>query len=82
MTLDLLTTLHIVDDDVKAVVDAFMADPDGGPVDFGEGFRINPAVAVAHHPFAKTLISEPWASADLRRAAVRAAVLLARPERA
>lgn len=81
MTIDLLNTLHIVDDDVSAVVEAYMADPDVGPVAFGEGFRINPAIAIAGHPFARTLMGQLWASDDLRRAAVRAAILLAQPER-
>ena len=81
MTLDLLPTLAIVDDDVAAVVDAYMADRGVGPVAFGEGYRIDPAAAVEAHPFARTLIEQPWASAELQRAAVRAAVLLARPER-
>jgi hypothetical protein len=81
MTLDLFDTLDIVEDDVAAVVDAYMADPTSGPVSFGEGYRIDPAAAVAAHPFAKTLISQPWTSAELRRAAVRAAIMLAQPER-
>lgn len=81
MTLDLVATLDIVDDDVAAVVNAYMADPASGPVSFGEGYRIDPAAAVAAHPFACTLISQPWASMELRRAAVRAAIMLAQPER-
>ncbi|MCJ2054746.1 hypothetical protein [Methylobacterium sp. J-070] len=81
MTLDLMATLHVVDDDVAAIVDAYMADPLSGPIHFGEGFRIDPAAAVAGHPFARTLMGQPWASNDLRRAAVRAAILLAQPER-
>ena len=82
MTLDLFTTLDIVDDDVSAVVDAYLADPGLGTVAFGEGYRINSAAAVASHPFARTLIAQLWADARLRRAAIRAAVLLAEPERA
>jgi hypothetical protein len=81
MTLDLFATLDIVDDDVSAVVDAYLADPTSGSVDFGEGYRIDPAMAVNAHPFARTLINQPWADAGLRRAAVRAAILLAEPER-
>lgn len=81
MTIDLLNTLHIVDDDVSAVVEAYMANHDVGAVTFGEGFRIDPAAAVAGHPFARTLMHQPWASDELRRAAVRAAILLAQPER-
>jgi hypothetical protein len=81
MTLDLFDTLDIVDDDVTAVVDAYMTDPTTGPISFGEGYRIDPAAAIADHPFANTLIGQPWASLELRRAAVRAAIMLAQPER-
>lgn len=82
MTLDLFATLDILDDDIAAVVDAYLANPTSGPVSFGDGYRIDPAAAVADHPFAETLIGQPWASAELRRAAVHAAVLMAQPERA
>jgi hypothetical protein len=82
MTLELLETLRIVDDDVTEVVNAYMADPERGPVVIGEGYRIDPAPAVAGHPFASTLMRQPWASDELRRAAVRAAILMAEPERA
>ena len=81
MTLDLLATLDIVDDDVSAVVDAYVADPRPRMIAFGDGYRIDPAAAVAAHPFANQLLRQPWAADDLRRAAVRAAILLARPER-
>ena len=80
MTIDLLATLHIVDDDVAAVVDAYMADPQQGMVRFGEDFEIDPAVALAAHPFASQLMGQPWAGEELRRAAVRAAIMLARPK--
>jgi hypothetical protein len=81
MTLDLFDTLDILDDDVAAVVDAYMVDPKAGTVEFGDGYRIDPAAAIAAHPFANTLIRQPWASAELQRAAVRAAIMLAQPER-
>ncbi|MCJ2049647.1 hypothetical protein [Methylobacterium sp. J-070] len=81
MILDLLPTLAIIDDDVAGVIDAYMADPGVGLIAFGEGYYLDPAAAVAAHPFARTLIEESWASDELRRAAVRAAVMLARPER-
>lgn len=81
MILDLITTLDILDEDVAAVVDAYLADPTSGPVPIGEGYRIDLAAAVAEHPFANTLIGQPWTSAELRQAAVRAAILMAKPER-
>jgi hypothetical protein len=82
MTLDLLETLRIVDDDVTAVVNAYLSDPACGVIGFGEGYRIDPALAVAEHPFASTLMRQPWAGDELRRAAIRAAIMLAEPERA
>lgn len=82
MTLDLLATLDVVDDDVCAVVDAYLADPRPRMIGFGDGYRIDPSAAVEAHPFADQLLRQPWASDELRRAAVRAAILLARPERA
>jgi len=81
MTLDLFATLDIVEDDVTAVVDAYIDDPASGPVSFGEIYRIDPAAAVAAHPFAQTLMGQSWASPELRRAAIRAAIMLAQPER-
>ena len=82
MTLDLLETLAIVDDDVTAVVNAYMADRGCGSITFGKDYRIDPAAAVAGHPFANALIRQLWAHDGLRRAAVRAAVMLADPEHA
>lgn len=82
ITLDLLATLDIVDDDVGAVVQAYLADPSRRMIAFGDGYRIDPAAAVAAHPFANQLLGQPWAADELKRAAVRAAILLARPERA
>lgn len=81
MTLDLLSSLEIADDDVMAIVNVYLADPGCGPVSFGEGYQIDPARAVAEHPFAGTLMRQPWANEGLRQAAVRAAILLAQPER-
>lgn len=81
MTLDLLVAGHIADADVGAVVEAYMASPNWGLVRFGNGYEIDPAFAIAAHPFAHTLMAQPWASEELRRAAVRAAILLASPTR-
>ncbi|MEE7463852.1 hypothetical protein MFUR16E_22910 [Methylobacterium fujisawaense] len=81
MTLDLLRCLDIVDDDVAAIVDTFTADPIYGAVKFGDGYQLDPAAAVANHPFALNLIRQPWSSLELKRTAVRAAILLARPEK-
>lgn len=82
MTLDRLNILAIVDDDVTIVVNAYMADPACGSVTFGDGYRIDPAIAIMAHPFARTLMQQPWINDELRQAAVRAAVMLAQPDRA
>jgi hypothetical protein len=59
LILDPLAMLHIVDDDFAAVVEAYMTDPQGSAIEFGEGFRIDPASAIAGHPFAMTLMHQP-----------------------
>lgn len=81
MTLDLLAAGHIVDADVGVVVEAYMASSNCRLVRLGNDFEIDPALAIAAHPFAHTLMAQPWASEELRRAAVRAAILLASPKR-
>ncbi|MHC2106441.1 hypothetical protein [Methylobacterium sp. CM6246] len=81
MTLDLFATLDIVEADVTAVVNAYMANPTSGTISFGKNYRIDPAAAIVDHPFANTLIGQRWVSPELRRAAMRAAIMLAQPQR-
>ena len=81
LTIDLFEAGDIVDDDVRGVIEAFIARPRRRIFQFGTGYRIDVAAAVAAHPFARQLMRQPWASDDLRRAAIRAAILLARPEK-
>jgi hypothetical protein len=78
MTLKLLDTLVIVDDNVTAIMNAYMADPCCGFVGFGEGYWIDPAASVTEHPFASTVMRQPWADDERRRAAI----MLAESERA
>ena len=78
-TIDLMTTLHIVEDDVAAVVNAYSADPEPCTVRFGEGSEIDSAEASTAYPFAGKLVRQPWACEELRRAAVRATIIMARP---
>lgn len=59
MTLDLFDTLDVVDEDVAAVVDVYMADPSRGMIAVGVGDRRDPAAVVAAHPFARTLMDQP-----------------------
>ena len=82
ITLDLFDSKAIVDDDVSVVVRAFVADPARAIFTIGEGWVVDVAAAVAAHPFAASVMHASWTGTDLRRAAVRAAVLLARPVKA
>jgi hypothetical protein len=72
----------ILEADVVAAVDAFMADPTTTLFVFGDGYRLDLAAAVRSHPWAATTISTAEATEHLKRAAVRTAILLARPEKA
>ena len=79
LTIDLCEAGDIVDDDVCGVIEAFIVRPKRRIFQFGNGYRIDVAAAVAAHPFARSIMQQRWASVDLRRAALRAAILLARP---
>lgn len=81
MTLDLVAALAIADEDVTAVVDAYLSDPQRSLVQIGDGYQIDLAEALATHPFAQTLMDRTWAGEDLKRAAVRAAIMMASPEK-
>lgn len=65
---------------VQAAVDAFMADPTTTAFLFGDGYRIDLAEAVSSHEWAKVTLANKDTTDHLRRAAVRSAILLARPE--
>ena len=69
----------IVEDDVMAIIRAYVANPAQAVSAVGEGYVIDVAAAVNAHPFAASVMHASWTSTDLRLAAVRAAVLLAQP---
>jgi hypothetical protein len=71
----------ILEADVQAAVDAFMADPTTTAFLFGDGYQINIAEAVSNHEWAKVTVANKDTTDHLRRAAVRTAILLARPEK-
>ena len=66
--------------DVQAAVDAYMADPATTAFLFGDGYQIDLAEAVSSHEWAKVTVANKDTTDHLRRAAVRTAILLARPE--
>jgi hypothetical protein len=77
---DLLKQGLISDADVDAAVDTFMADPALGTFIFGDVCRLNLGAAVKASRLALDTLRDPEASPDVKRAAVREALLLARPQ--
>jgi hypothetical protein len=77
---DLHKAKTLTEADVQAAVDAFMADPTTTAFLFGDGYRIDLAEAVSSHEWAKVTLANKDTTDHLRRAAVRSAILLARPE--
>lgn len=71
----------ILEADVVAAVDAFMADPTTTAFLFGDGYQIDLSEAVSSHEWAKVTVANKEATEHLKRAAVRTAILLARPEK-
>jgi hypothetical protein len=72
----------ILEADVVAAVDAFMADPTTTAFLFGDGYQIDLSEAVRSHEWASVTVGTKDATEHLKRTAVRTAILLARPEKA
>ncbi|KQP63283.1 hypothetical protein ASF41_22355 [Methylobacterium sp. Leaf111] len=71
----------ILEADVAAAVDAFIADPTTTAFLFGDGYSVDIAEAVSSHDWAKVTVANKEATDHLKWVAVRTAILLARPER-
>ena len=80
-TSELYKAKSILEADVVAAVDAFMADPTMTAFLFGDGYRIDLAEAVSSHEWAKVTVANKDATEHLKRTAVRTAILLARPDK-
>ena len=72
----------ILEADVVAAVDAFMADPTLTTFLMGEGYALDLHAAVSDSPFALGLMANPDAKPSSKRSAIRTAILLARPVKA
>ncbi|MGU3402156.1 hypothetical protein [Methylobacterium brachiatum] len=71
----------IVDDDVAKAVNAYMADPKTGLHPLGDDYQLDLAETVEGHPWAKAEVARADASENLKRHAVRTAILLAYPKK-
>ena len=78
---ELYKSKAIVEADVVALVDAFIADTTTTLFVFGERYRIDLAAAVRSHAWAALTFATDGVPEHLKRAAVRPAILLARPEK-
>ena len=76
---DLYKAKAIIEADLEAAVDAFMADPTTYRVAVGEGYAVDPHAAVSASPFALGMLAKPEAKPGSKRSAVRTAILLSKP---
>lgn len=67
--------------DVHEVADAFLTDPTISIVALAAGYVVNVAAAVRRDRFARAILRETTIAWPARQAAVRTAILLARPEK-
>lgn len=76
---DLFKQALVLDADVQAAVNAYMADAETGVFPVGEGYGLDLAAAVAAHGQSRSAIADPSASDTYKRTMVRTALILARP---
>ena len=71
----------VLDADVRAAVNAYMADAETGVFPVGEGYGLDLAAAVDAHGPAKRALADLSASDTYKRTMIRMALILARPQR-
>ena len=79
---DLYKAKAIVEADLEAAVDAFMADPKTSRFTFAGGYTFSLMMALRAQASARKLMKDPDSSDALKRAVIRRAILLARPVKA
>ena len=79
---ELFKAKAILEEDVRAAVDVFMADPSLTTLLMGEGYAIDLHAAVSASPFALGMLEDPEIKEASKRSTVRTAILLARPTKA
>ncbi|WP_336491599.1 hypothetical protein [Methylobacterium nigriterrae] len=77
-----LVKAHVItEEDLQSALDAFEADPEIERVELGGSYSLNPHAAIEASSFAQLTFARAGASSELKRSAVRTAILLARPEK-
>jgi len=82
-----LTTSQLVEaqtitvENLQSALDAFEADPGIETVELGGSYSLNLRAAIEASSFAQLTFAKAGASSELKRFAVRTAILLARPQR-
>ena len=81
-TIELIAAGQITDDDVSAAIHAFVHDPREGLFDLGNDYRLNVAETIDEGPLVCEILSRVDASDDMKRAAIRVAILMGTPVKA
>lgn len=76
---DLLQAKAFTRADLDAAIEAFLANPKIGPFALASGLTVDLTAAVKADRHATAILAEPTAKGGSRRAAVKSALLLARP---
>ncbi len=79
---ELFKAKAVTDEQVNAAVEAYRADPGTTAHPIADGYSLDLGGAVAGHPWASEVVANTESSENLKRAAVRTAILLARAEKA
>jgi hypothetical protein len=77
---ELFKAKAVTDDEVNALVAAYLADPEPGAHPIADGYSLDLAAAVSGHRWASSVMTNPESSPGLKRGAVRMAILLARAQ--
>lgn len=77
----LISTGAIQPAEVSAAVEAYLSQSDPGMFAMGSEYELDLTSAVAAHPFTVKILQKRKVGVSERRAAVRTAILLARPEK-
>ncbi|GJE13227.1 hypothetical protein [Methylobacterium longum] len=76
---DLLQAKAITRANLDAAIEAFLANPKIGPFELAAGYIVDLTAAVKADRHATAILTEPTAKGGSRRAAVKSALLRARP---